>query len=139
MKPKKSYTCLVQITYPGPTGHSSNLTRVATIQDFPFHHLDNDDDDDNWEGELMYHLALQLKALEFKNLYRCAANDFSNNPKWEQQIKELKKTNYIPNFYRIRFKATRVSVTVIEHVIDPIDHTIESEVLLEEWNNYTKK
>lgn len=140
MKYNKSYTCLVQIEYPYPTGHTNKLTRVVTIPDFPCP-VPQDDEDCLWEETLMDNFLIQLKAMEVQNFLKCINNrpdDYTPDLEDIQILRNMKATNGISMLYRIRFKATSVITTVIEHIQNPIDHTFESEVLIEEFQPFKK-
>lgn len=130
----KSYTCLVLVEYQGQgNAYTNRLSRVVTIPDFPFNHdTSNEDDDDNWEAELFSQFSIQLKAQEIENFLKC----HSHKPQPVEILKKLRETNFIPNLYRVRFQATRVDVTVIEHAQNPITHNFKSEVLIEEHHSF---
>lgn len=135
MKKTKSYTCLVQIEYPGPNG-STKLSRVVTIPDFPA--TQENDDDCIWEETLMDNFLIQLKAMEVQNFLKCLNNqeDYTPDLKDMEILRRMKATDSISLIYRIRFNANQVNVTVIEHIQNPIDHTFESDVLLEEYHPF---
>lgn len=141
----KYFTLLAQITYPGPAG-PTHCTRTCTIPNFSCEFLQDDPNDEDciWEQTLTELFFHRLKMDELKNFLDHSRKDYLEGKTWiyeeANKLKKLNECDDLVELYRIRFKATDIVITILEHKIDTTNkHSVpETESLLEEYHNNLK-
>lgn len=140
----KYFTLLAQITYPGPAG-PTYCTRTCTIPNFycEFAQDDPDDEDSIWEQTLIELFFHRLKMDELENFLECSRKNISKVKtginEEANKLKRLKECDDIVELYRVRFNATDIVITILEHKIDTSnEHEPETEDLLEEYYHNLK-
>lgn len=135
----KYFTLLAQITYPGPAG-PTHCTRTCTIPNFSceFAQDDPDDEDSIWEQTLIELFFHRLKIDELENFLGCSRKKYLEGKTgiYEEanKLKRLNECDDIVELYRVRFNATDIVITILEHKIDTSnEHEPETEDLLEEY------
>lgn len=119
----KYFTLLAQITYPGPVG-PTKCTRTTTIPNFTHQYSQDDPDDEDSIGEqiLMDSFFQQLKMDELENFLKCSREKYLEGKTgiYEEanKLKRLNECDDIVELYRVRFNATDLVITILEHKID---------------------
>lgn len=134
----KYFTLLAQITYPGPAGHNK-LSRTCTIPNFECEYPQDDPEDGDciWEQTLTELFFKQLKRKEMDNLLKSCHKGHIGLKETGLQLQNLYRCDDLVELYRIRFKATNIVITILEHRIDTTNkHSVpETECLLEEYHH----
>lgn len=151
----KYFTLLAQITYPGPAG-PTYCTRTCTIPNFSceFAQDDPDDEDSIWEQTLIELFFHRLKMDELENFLGCSRKKYLEGKGCSRKkylegkagineeankLKRLNECDDIVELYRVRFNATDIVITILEHKIDTSnEHEPETEDLLEEYHHNLK-
>lgn len=141
----KYFTLLAQITYPGPAG-PTYCTRTCTIPNFSceFAQDDPDDEDSIWEQTLIELFFHRLKIDELENFLGCSQKKYLEGKtgihEEANKLKRLNECEGIVELYRVRFNATDIVITILEHKIDTSnEHSVpETECLLEEYHHNLK-
>lgn len=141
---EKYFTLLAQITYPGPGG-PLRCTRTTTILDFTYDSQDDPDDEDcTWEETLHQIFFTQLKLEELQIFLDHSRREYmrghENLFEATEKFKRLNNCDDLIELYRVKFNATDITITILEHTRDTQDKFSipKTEVLLEEFHNNLK-
>lgn len=142
----KYFTLLAQIAYQGPAG-LTNCIKTCTISNFSCEFAQYDPEDENciWEQTLWDLFFHRLKMDELKDFLVHSQKDYPKGKigicEEADQFKRLNQCEDLVELYRVRFNATDIIITVLEHKVDITNGCTsvpETEVLLEDYHNNLK-